>query len=144
MIQAMCNHIFRHLCQCDQFPFSILNSYGVLDAKKLSEDLLEKKARELNFQSVVVRPGRLVGEPFTNFDLAKLLNLNQGSNEAITVNKGDILSGDMERKDVAETISRILKASSSPQNIKFSIVNKPGNKPSESEWTNIVNYCVSS
>ena len=64
--------------RADQFPFKILNSFGVLDAKRDSEKLLFQYADKLGYQAIVVRPGRLVGAPFTNFDLAKALNLDQG------------------------------------------------------------------
>ena len=64
--------------RADQFPFKILNSFGVLDAKRDSEKLLFQYADKLGYQALVVRPGRLVGAPFTNFDLAKALNLDQG------------------------------------------------------------------
>ena len=60
-----------------QFPFSLLNAYGVLDCKLQSERLLADAAAEIDFSSIAVRPGRLVGEPFTNFDLAKLLGQKQ-------------------------------------------------------------------
>lgn len=46
---------------------------------------------ELGYDAVVVRPGRLVGAPFTNFDLAKLLNLDQGSNKGIIIDKRYLL-----------------------------------------------------
>ena len=64
--------------RADQFPFKILNAFGVLDAKRDSEKLLFQYADKLGYQAIVVRPGRLVGAPFTNFDLAKALNLDQG------------------------------------------------------------------
>ena len=66
-------------------PFSILNAFGILDAKLESENLLLERCKALKTVGIVVRPGRLVGAPFTNFDLAKLFNITQGSN------KGSIL-----------------------------------------------------
>lgn len=115
-----------------------MNSYGVLDAKKRAEDLLERKALELRIRSIIVRPGRLVGEPFTNFDLAKLFKIDQGSNRGIIVSKEDTIAGDVERNDVADAIVRsILLPSKKLENIKYSIVNKPGNVPSESDWANL-------
>ena len=146
-------------------PFSILNLFGILDAKLESENLLLQRCEALNTIGVVVRPGRLVGAPFTNFDLAKLLNITQGENKGIVLDTRDILSGDVDRRDVADAIVRLLQSigstsmasvtteSSSPvkkfvtflpissslpstqhRKIRFSIINKPGNAPSETEW----------
>lgn len=44
---------------------------------------------ELGFDAIVVRPGRLVGAPFTNFDLAKLLGLNH---KGIIIDTRDVLA----------------------------------------------------
>ncbi len=49
-----------------QFPFSILNLFGVLDAKLESERIFAKKAKEIGSKTIIIRPGRLVGAPFTN------------------------------------------------------------------------------
>lgn len=148
-------------------PFSILNSFGILDAKLESENLLLQRCDALNSIGIVVRPGRLVGAPFTNFDLAKLLNLTQGENKGVVIDTRDVLSGDVERQDVADAIVRLLQSIGStsavstastsvststhkltsflpfslsssstptPKNIRFSIINKPGNAPTETEW----------
>lgn len=142
-------------------PFNILNSFGILDAKLESENLLLQRCEALGSIGIVVRPGRLVGAPFTNFDLAKLLNVTQGENKGIVIDTRDVLSGDVERQDVAEVIVRLLQSikstsmtstatTSSPtkklpsfvpfvapaqqRNIRFSIINKPGDVPTDSEW----------
>ena len=65
-------------------------------------------SEELGFDAVIVRPGRLVGAPFTNFDLAKLLKLDQKENKGIILDRRDVLAGDCERADVATAISKIL------------------------------------
>ena len=49
-----------------QFPFLILNLFGVLDAKLESEKVFAKRVKEIGSKSIIVRPGRLVGAPFTN------------------------------------------------------------------------------
>ena len=42
---------------------------------------------ELGYDAVVVRPGRLVGAPFTNLDLPKLFKIDNGSKKGIIIDK---------------------------------------------------------
>ena len=44
-----------------QFPFSILNSYGILDYKYESENVVINNSKKLKYTPIVIRPGRLVG-----------------------------------------------------------------------------------
>jgi nucleoside-diphosphate-sugar epimerase len=123
--------------RASSFPFKILNSYGVLQYKLESERLLLDRAKKNRYEAVVVRPGRLVGAPFTNSDLAKLLQLDQGSNKGITVSANDDVAGDMERGDVATAVVRLLDLElpkSAMGSTVVSIVNKPGRAPTMSEW----------
>jgi uncharacterized protein YbjT (DUF2867 family) len=120
--------------RADQFPFKILNSFGVLDAKRDSEKLLFEYSDKLGFEGIVVRPGRLVGAPFTNFDLAKALNLDQGANKGIVIDTRDVLAGDMERSDVATAIAKLLTTKLTTKKVLFSIINKPGDAPTDMEW----------
>jgi len=125
--------------RCDTFPYKLLNSYGVLDQKRKSEDLVLARAKSQGFCGIICRPGRLVGEPFTNFDLAKLLKIDQGKNQGIVFNKEDVVNGDVQRLDVAESITRIAGSTSlsSSSSIVYSIVNKKGPPPSEIEWSSL-------
>jgi nucleoside-diphosphate-sugar epimerase len=119
----------------DQPPFSILNSFGVLDAKKEADDYICKMSEEYGFNAIVVRPGRLVGEPFTNFDLAKLLGItNEGKARAIVMDTRDVLAADTERADVATAVVKLLSAELKQQQVVFSIVNAPGPSPDDMEW----------
>lgn len=86
---------------------------------------------------MVCRPGRLVGEPFTNFDLAKLLKIDQGDNKGIVLSREDILDGDVQRLDVAESVVRIASSSLSTSEVVYSIVNKKGPAPSDIEWSSL-------
>jgi uncharacterized protein YbjT (DUF2867 family) len=61
-----------------EMPFLILNLFGVLDAKKSGEEAITAAAREAGFDYAIVRPGRLVGGPYTNLDLAKLMQVEGG------------------------------------------------------------------
>ena len=129
--------------RCDKFPYKLLNSYEVLDQKRRSEEFLFQRAQERGFNAVVCRPGRLVGEPFTNFDLAKLFKIDQGENKGIIVDKDDVVDGDVQRLDAAESIVRIASSPTlSPKKgvatVVYSIVNKKGSAPSEDEWTSLI------
>lgn len=88
--------------------------------------------------ALIVRPGRLVGAPFTNFDLARLLQLDQKSNKGIVVGRGDSLSGDVERADVASMVRRVLESPLNSKELTFAMVNAPGDSPSESEWSALI------
>jgi uncharacterized protein YbjT (DUF2867 family) len=59
------------------FPFLILNLFGVLDAKRSGEEAVKEMAATSGgtLDYAVIRPGRLVGGPYTNLDLAKLLQI---------------------------------------------------------------------
>ena len=61
-----------------EMPFLILNLFGVLDAKKSGEQAVSDAARKKGFDYVIVRPGRLVGGPWTNVDISGLLKLEGG------------------------------------------------------------------
>ena len=59
----------------DQMPFLILNLFGVLDAKRKGEEAIIAAATASSsekFDYTIIRPGRLVGGPYTNEDLAKV------------------------------------------------------------------------
>jgi hypothetical protein len=115
----------------EDFPFKILNLYGVLDSKLEAEQIFVKAAAEIGSKAIIVRPGRLVGAPFTNSDLAKLFQIDQGKNQGLIVDTRDILAGDVERRDVAEFTMRLLQEESLISPAKFSIINKPGSPPSD-------------
>lgn len=126
----------------DEFPFKILNSYKVLDQKYFAEKLLVERANKMGIRSIICRPGRLVGAPFTNFDLAKLFQIKQGDNKGIILDTRDILNGDIERYDVADSITRLLIKSSEnaleSQKICYSIVNKKGRSPNNLQWEKLL------
>lgn len=62
----------------NEMPFKILNLFGVLDAKRAGEEAIKAAAQKSGFDYVLVRPGRLVGGPWTNYDVANLLKLEGG------------------------------------------------------------------
>ena len=120
-----------------QFPFSILNSYGILDYKYESENVVINNSKKLNYTPIIIRPGRLVGEPFTNFDLSKLLKLTKGNKKNVSISYEDVLSGDCERADVAELIALIITNFKSLQfkNNRISLINIDGGEP---DWGSIL------
>jgi nucleoside-diphosphate-sugar epimerase len=118
-----------------EFPFKILNSYGVLTEKKNSEIFLINECRRLGIKPIVCRPGRLIGAPFTNFDLAKLLQLENQEKRKIVISTEDDLKGDVDREDVSLSIYKILTQKTSNKNpIIYSIVNGDGPKSNDKEW----------
>lgn len=127
----------------NEMPFKILNSYGVLDSKLNQEKIFLEGCEALNIQGIIIRPGRLVGAPFTNFDLAKLFGIDQGKNQGICIDKREILAGDVERADVAESIVRILNAKYCVKQGVFSIINTPGSQPSDKQWSALLDMFIS-
>ena len=63
-------------------------------------------SEEEGFDYMIVRPGRLVGGPWTNTDVANLLKTQEGNKKQIQVEVGDSLNGDAARWSVAEFIVR--------------------------------------
>ena len=53
----------------DKFPFSVLNSFGVLDAKQKGEQAIMRSG----LPYTIIRPGRMIDGPFTSYDLYTLL-----------------------------------------------------------------------
>lgn len=115
-----------------QMPFIVLNLFGVLDAKKAGEEAIKSSGKCY----CIVRPGRLVGGPFTNLDVAKLLQIQGGADNGVDAETGDSLLGDCKRDACAECIIQCL---SNPRasNIDFSLVSN--NKPALSvdQWDKV-------
>jgi len=88
-------------------PFKILNLFGVLDAKRTGEDALKASAIANGVDYVILRPGRLVGGPFTNLDVARLLQTEGGADNGVDVAVGDNLLGDCKRDAAAEAIVQV-------------------------------------
>eukprot|EP01040_Poterioochromonas_malhamensis_P010355 gene10355-11266_t len=131
----------------DKIPFSILNSFGVLTEKKRSEDLLIQECNRLNIIPIIL-PGRLVGEPFTNLDLAKLLKVQQKEEKlGILLEKSskDYLVGDVRRKDVANSLYYYLRARAEDlrrvygSTVVYSVVNDDGKEVIKKEdWNRLI------
>lgn len=59
------------------------------------------------FDYLIVRPGRLVGGPWTNTDVSNLLKVEEGTRKRVVVERGDALNGDAARISVAELVVRV-------------------------------------
>ena len=81
-----------------QFPYPILNLFGVLDAKKQGEDYLINSG----IPYTIIRPSRLIDGPYTSYDLNTLFKAKlKDRNTKVTIEAGDQLNGQTSRIDVA-------------------------------------------
>ncbi|EED87894.1 predicted protein [Thalassiosira pseudonana CCMP1335] len=117
----------------DQMPFLILNLFGVLDAKRSGENAVKAAASEGNFSYSIVRPGRLVGGPYTNLDLAKLFQIEGGAENGVTVDKGDTLLGDCKRDACAEAVVQCLE-NESCLDVEFSMISNEEMALTTEQW----------
>ena len=117
-------------------PFLILNLFGVLDAKRAGEDAIRQhSAIDSGYQYCIVRPGRLVGGPFTNLDVAKLLQIQGGTENGVTMTRGDALLGDCKRDACAECIVQCIVQQQSIANLEFSIISNDQPALNDDEWS---------
>jgi nucleoside-diphosphate-sugar epimerase len=117
-----------------EMPFVILNLFGVLDAKKAGEQAIQGAAAAGRFDYAIVRPGRLVGGPFTNLDVARLLKVDGGAENGVTVQRGDTLLGDCKRDACAEAIVQCLVNEECKSSV-FSIVSNDEKALTSDQWT---------
>lgn len=111
-----------------QFPFSLLNAFGVLDAKQKGEAAIIQSG----LPYTIIRPGRLIDGPYTSYDLNTLLQAKTQGKLAVVLGKGDTLSGDGSRIDVASACVESLSNSTTVDKV-FEIVNK-GKRPAVTDW----------
>jgi hypothetical protein len=84
------------------------------------------------FTHVIVRPGRLVGGPWTNFDLAGLFKIENRGGEGVKIEVGDELVGDASRDRVAQVCFAAL-ASPVCSDVDFAVVDDDEGKMDEDE-----------
>lgn len=113
------------------FPYSVLNAYGVLTAKKQGETAL----RQSGLPYTILRPGRLIDGPFTSLDLNTLLQATTNSKLGVMVWTGDRLTGDTSRIDVAAACVACLQL---PQTIgkAYELINQ-GPRPAQLNWAEL-------
>lgn len=112
----------------DKPPFSLLNAFGVLDAKQQGETAI----RQSGLPYTIVRPGRLIDGPYTSYDLNTLLRATTGGKQGVTLGQGDQLNGQTSRIDVAAACVACLNSPTTVGKI-FEIVNQ-GSRPTSIDW----------
>lgn len=119
-----------------EFPFVILNLFGVLDAKRAGEEAIQEAAAASGgtLDYAIIRPGRLVGGPWSNLDLAKLMKIEGGAENGVKIAIGDSLLGDCKRDACAEAVLQCLK-NESCKNLAFSIASNEERAFTDRQWT---------
>lgn len=112
----------------DKLPFSILNFFGVLDAKLVGETAL----RNSGLPYTILRPGRLIDGPYTSYDLNTLLKAKTESQLGVVLGTGDTLSGETSRIDLASACVACLYH---PHMVgKVFEIMSAGSRPSTIDW----------
>jgi uncharacterized protein YbjT (DUF2867 family) len=117
-----------------EMPFVILNLFGVLDAKRKGEEAVMASATRGGFDYTILRPGRLVGGPFTNYDVANLLKIEGGAENGVTLATGDTLLGDCKRDACAEAVVQALTNENCKNKI-LSIISTEEQALTNEQWT---------
>ena len=89
----------------DKIPYSILNAFGVLEAKKKGEQALVGSG----LPWTILRPGRLTDGPYTSYDLNTLLRATADDRKAVRASRRDELDGQTSRIAVAEAVVQSLR-----------------------------------
>lgn len=113
------------------FPFSVLNLFGVLDAKRRGEEHLRAAAREKGFAYSIVRPGRLVGAPHTNPGALKREPHNAVLD--VCVSRGDVGKGNLSRGAAADAVIASIDWPGDVD-LEFSAIHVPGAAPQPDMW----------
>jgi uncharacterized protein YbjT (DUF2867 family) len=111
-----------------QFPFNLLNAFGVLDAKLQGETALI----ESHLPYTIIRPGRLIDGPYTSYDLNTLMRAKTDGQYNVVLGQGDTLSGEASRIDVARAAVECLQAPVTV-NKTFDLINQ-GSRPAAIDW----------
>ncbi|MEO1403121.1 MAG: SDR family oxidoreductase [Cyanobacteria bacterium J06635_1] len=114
-----------------QFPFNLLNAFGVLDAKAKGEQAIQQSA----LPYTIIRPARLVDGPYTSYDLNTLLQAKTDGKRGVVLGTGDQLNGETSRIDVAAACVVCLAYPES-ENMIFEIVNT-GKRPEKIDWAQL-------
>ncbi len=113
----------------DQFPYSILNAFGVLDAKHKGEATI--MASGLPY--TIIRPGRLIDGPYTSYDLNTLLKATTDGKQGVVLGTGDTLNGQTSRIDVAAACVECL-TDPVTENMVIEMINQ-GTRPAVIDWS---------
>ena len=112
----------------EQFPFKILNAFGVLDAKRKAEEALINS----NLPYTIIRPARLIDGPYTSYDINTLLQAKTNGKLGVVIAPGDKLFGQTSRIDLATVCIKCLSIPAT-EGKAFAIINK-GKRPEKIVW----------
>jgi uncharacterized protein YbjT (DUF2867 family) len=112
----------------DQLPYSLLNAFGVLDAKGKGEMAIMRS----RLPYTVIRPGQLTDGPYTSRDFNTLVQASTQGKLGVVVDKGDRLNGQTSRIDVAAACVAAL-GSEAAKNKAFEVISK-GDRPAQIDW----------
>lgn len=115
----------------DQFPYTILNAYGVLDAKGKGETALLRSG----LPYTIIRPGQLTDGPYTSRDFNTLIQASTDSKLGVVVETGENINGQSSRIDIAAACTACLSIEAT-ENKAFEIVNK-GERPTAIDWSQL-------
>ncbi len=115
----------------DQFPYTLLNAYGVLDAKTKGETAIVRSG----LPYTIIRPGQLTDGPYTSRDFNTLIQASTDSKLGVVVETGESLNGQSSRIDVAAACVACLGVAAT-ENKAFEIVNK-GDRPAKIDWAKL-------
>lgn len=112
----------------EEFPYSLLNAFGVLEAKSKGETAILRAG----LPYTILRPGQLTDGPYTSRDFNSLVQASTAGKLGIVVDTGDTLNGQTSRTDVAAACVACLE-SAAAKNKAFELVSK-GDRPAELDW----------
>jgi uncharacterized protein YbjT (DUF2867 family) len=111
------------------FPFTVLNQFGVLDAKLAAEQAVQASG----VPYTIVRPGRLIDGPYTSYDLNTLVKATTQNRLGVKLGTGDRLSGQTSRIDLAAACVACLGIPQTENRI-FELINE-GKRTAAIPWT---------
>ncbi|MEM6451713.1 MAG: SDR family oxidoreductase [Cyanobacteria bacterium P01_D01_bin.105] len=112
----------------DQFPYTLLNAFGVLDAKRKGENALLRSG----LPYTIIRPGQLTDGPYTSYDFNSLVKASTAGKLGVVIKTGDVLNGQTSRIDVAAACVACLNLEAA-KNKAFEMVSK-GDRPATIPW----------
>lgn len=112
----------------DQFPYSLLNAFGVLDAKGKGENAILRSG----LPYTIIRPGQLTDGPYTSRDFNSLVQASTEGKVGVVMATGDTLNGQTSRIDVAAACVACLEIAAA-ENKAFEMISE-GDRPAEIDW----------
>lgn len=115
----------------DEFPYSLLNAFGVLDAKIKGETAILRSG----LPYTIIRPGQLTDGPYTSSDFNTLVGASTEGKLGVVMATGDTLNGQTSRIDVAAACVACLEIETT-KNKAFELISK-GDRPAEIDWAGL-------